>query len=537
MAARGRSALISYGEEALVGEAFGSLENYNYSNKDGSWSGSNFSLPYKSDPEDTPASASMELISSGKYLEAPYWDQFTFVSEDAGSFSFKFTPAGLPQVDIVLYGDPDEPQYMQVMSCEVAFCAADPDSIRYRSYYYYSTDDQGRIYTKRETGREVDQRGETVNFSDYTVDSVEHLSARPDELNFNIARTPVGDASSKVTAPVEVPADTAFGYFIIPVTFAGSDKVFKFMVDTGASVCLMTTEAAQAAALVFDMQTTGHGHGSRAKLSVGLCTTASVGAQGGPQAPLSGFAATQIPETNVDLLKALASYGTSGIMSVDMLHQYVVKFDHPGGKLVLYPPQLFKADADVPRPNIEIWLDVEDLIYCKGRIADQLEGDVVIDTGLQQDLSVMRETLDMHGLKLEKVAERDNTVLGGIKKFDYVNVPSFEIGPLRMENKMASVTDDDRGTYAARGLLGFVGITLFADGPVTLDLFNQRMYIEAPAKLGYFPGLTPPPDAKAGEDQPADSEEQEQQPVPEEKQPEKTKLPISIGAVPGRNLA
>jgi hypothetical protein len=540
-----------YGDEWLVRETFGKLVTTNYSNKDGSWSGSNFSLPYKTEAEDAPAAASMELLSNGKYLEAPYWEHFTFISEDAGSYTFRFTPPDLPQVDLVLYGDPDDPQYLQIMSADVAFCAADPDSIHYRSFYYYSVDAQGHIYTKRETGREVDQRGESVNFSDYVVDKVEPLSTRPDELNFNIARTPVGDLSSKLTAPVEIPADTTKGYFIIPVTFAGTDKTFQFMLDTGASVSMLTSEAVKAAGLTIDIDKTAHGHGTRAQLGVGLCTTASLGAAGGPQAPLAGFPATQIPDTNKDLLDAIASYGTAGILGVEVLHQYVVKFDHPGGKLILYAPQSFRppkqlpdltwAASDVPNPNIEIWLDVEDLIYCKGRLADQLDGDVAIDTGLQQDLSVLRETLDMHGIKLDKVGERDNTVLGGVKKFDYVTVPSFEIGPLRMENKVASVTDDDRGTYAARGLLGFIGITLFQDGPVTLDLFNQRMYIEPPAKLGYFPGLMPPPLQQSGNDtQDKDKEKDKDKDKDKNQsggeQPGKTKLPINIGALLNRHL-
>lgn len=542
-----------YGEEWLVRETFGKLVTTNYSNKDGSWSGSNFSLPYKSEGADNPAAAAMELLSNGKYLDAPYWDNFKFITEDAGSYSFRFTPPDLPEVDIVLYGDPDDPQYLQIMSAEVGYCAADPDSIRYRSYYYYSVDDKGHIYTKRETGREVDQRGESVNFSDYVVDKVEPLGARPDELNFNIARTPVGDLSSKLTAPVEIPSDTTKGYFIVPVTFAGTDKTFQFMLDTGASVSMLTAEAVKAAGLTIDLDKTGHGHGTRAQLGVGLCTTASLGVAGSQQAPLAGFPATQIPDTNKDLLDAITSYGASGIIGVEVLHQYVVKFDHPAGKLILYPPQLFKpptqlpdlswAESDIPNPNIEIWLDVEDLIYCKGRLADQLDGDVVIDTGLQQDFSVLRETLDIHNIKLDKVGSHDNTVLGGVKKFDYVNVPSFEIGPLRMENKVASVTDDDRGLYAARGLLGFIGLTLFQDGPVTLDLFNQRMYIEAPSKLGYFPGLTPPPLQQSGsETKPEAKPKDEEEGADKESgksggdQSKKTKLPINIGVLLDRHI-
>jgi hypothetical protein len=528
-----------YGTEWVVREKFGSLESFHANSADGSWSGSNYSLTYKVEPDDSPASAVMDLLGSGAYLEEPYWSSFTYAGEDAGGYKFHFAPAGLPEVTVVLYSDPEAPEHLQLMSTEVAFCASDPDSIVYRSYYYYTADSEGRLYTQRETGREIDQAGETVNFSDYRVTGVEQLEARPAELDFSRQRVPIGEASASVTAPVEVPADTSKGYFIVPMTFPHSDQVFQFMLDTGASVTLMTQAAAAAADLSHDIQTMAHGHGSRAALVLGLCRAAAIGAPGGPQAPLSGFPATQIPETNKDLLGALESYGAAGILGNTVFEQYVVKLDHPGGKITLYPPQLFRppvklpdgkfAESDVPIPNIAFDLDCEDLIFCIGKLDDKVKGEVVIDSGLQQDLSLLRETLDANNLKLEKVDERSNTVLGGVKKFQYVKVPSFELGPLRMVNKIASVTDDDSGTYAARGVLGFIGLALFQDGPVWLDVFQQRMYVGPPVKLGYFPGLTPPPGGEKQAEQ-KEGDGKEQKSAPEDGQKGKTKLPVNIGS-------
>jgi len=527
-----------YKDSWLIKQTFGDIVSLSYKGPEGSWSGSNYGLPYKIEPQDSPASAVLEMLSDGAYLSDPLWATFTYVGEDAGGYNFRFAPPGLPPVDVVLYSDPEDPQYLQVMGVSLSLAPNDPDCLSYRAFYYYEVDAQGRIYSKRETGREVDPQDTTVSFTDFDVEHAEYLTQPPPELKFDFARTPVGQAGAALTAPVEVPVDADKGYFIVPVQFTGSDRAFKFLLDTGASASLFSPDAATAAGLKPVLNVTGHGHGSRASFEMGMCTTASIGAQSAPdaqvRAPLMGFPATLIPDTNKDILGTLQFYGADGILGVSVLNQYVVRFDYPGHRIVLYPANLFNADKDVPRPNIEIWLDVEDLVYCKARLNGQLEGQVVVDTGLQQDMSLLSETLNTAGITLEKVEERNNTVLGGVKKFSYVKVPLLELGPLEMRDKIASLTEDDQGNMSARHLLGFIGMSMFVDGPVTLDLFAQRMYIEAPAKLGYFPGLTPPPSKEQGEAKPPANEKTKGEKGDEKHK--KTELPIKIGCSPDRVL-
>jgi hypothetical protein len=497
-----------YGDEWLVQQHFGKLDTVSYSKLDDMWSGSNYSLPFKLEPEDNPASITMNLISNGQYLEEPYWDYFTYEGEDAGGFNFLFRPPDMPQVELVLYSDPEEEQYLQIMSSEIALAENDPTSINHRSYYYYQFDDEGRILTSRETGREIDNEGETVNFMDFVVDEHELLGQRPAALQFDTTRHPVGDASATLDGPVAIPVDIDKGYFLVPMNFADSDETFLFLFDTGATAALFSPAAAEASGLTADLEVTGHGHGSRSKFQLGLCTTASMGEAGSEaQAPLAGFPATRISEENTEVLDALAWYGAAGILGVSPLHQYVISFDHAQRQIVCFPPDGFDAGAQLSTPNLELWLDVEDLIYAKGRLVDQVEGEVIIDTGLQQDLAILGETAAANGLELEKIDERNSTVLGGVRSFDYVKVPSFELGPLRMENKVASLTDDDRGSLSARGLLGFVGITMFFGVRITLDLFDQRMYIEDPLGTGLFEGLVPGQPEDGGEPESAPEDE------------------------------
>jgi hypothetical protein len=87
------------------------------------------------------------------------------------------------------------------------------------------------------------------------------------------------------------------------------------------------------------------------------------------------------------------------------------------------------------------------------------------------------------GMTFDKVGTHADTVVGGVKNYDYVTLPSFDLGPLRLENKVASMTEDDNGTLTARKMMGFIGSSLFMQARVTLDLFNQRMYVEPPAQL------------------------------------------------------
>lgn len=481
-----------YGDEWMVDEHFGSLTTISYSDKDEMWSGSNYSLPFQLDRKDNPASFTMNLISNGEYLEAPYWDYFTYDGEDAGGYNFTFAPPDLPKVKVVLYSDPEDPQYLQMMSTEIRLSETDPTSITYRSYYYYDVDDQGRILTSRETGREIDNEGQSVNFMDFVVTGHEMTNGRPPELNFDKSRKPVGTQSESLSGPVTIPVNVDKGYFLVPVNFAGSDKTFLFLFDTGANASLFGPEAAAAAGLTKDREVVGHGHGSRTMFELGMCTSASMGEAGSPdQAPLAGFPASQISDENTAVLDALKWYGAAGIMGISPLNQYVISFDSGEQHIVCYPPSKFDATKDLGKPNLELWLDVEDLVYAQGKLDDQLEGEVVIDTGLQQDLALLHETLDANGIELEKVRTANGTVLGGVRSFDFVKVPSFELGPLRMENKVASLTDDDRGSLSARGLLGFVGVTMFFGVRVTMDLFAQRMYIEDPQNTGLFKGLVP----------------------------------------------
>jgi hypothetical protein len=159
-----------YDGDYLIREHFSGLESYSYRTADGAYSGSNHSLPYRVEAGDSPASNALGMLSSGKYLDDPHWESFVYVGEEAGAYRFRFTPAGLPPVEVLLYNDADEPEFLQLMSTEVGLAPEDDHSIRHRSFYYYALDADGKLYTNRETGRELDQDGQTVNFSEYTVE-------------------------------------------------------------------------------------------------------------------------------------------------------------------------------------------------------------------------------------------------------------------------------------------------------------------------------------------------------------------------------
>jgi hypothetical protein len=466
--------------EWVVRQQFGDLVGMNYDGPQGSWSGSNYSLPYENDQAGSPASACLNLLTNGKYLEEPYWSKFTYVDDTAGGYNFRFTPDGLPSADVVLYADANSPDYLQIMSVSIRLSPDDPDSNTYRSFYYYKQAPDGHLYTQRETGREIDGRGETSSFSEFTVEKVEHADSIPAEDQFNFERKP--PAIAHIDHPIEIPVDVSSGYFVIPITFAGSDKTWTFIFDSGASASLFTPEAAAAAGLVPDVNVPAHGHGGRVDFQMGLCEGASIGrADSGEQVPLGPFPCARVSESNKDVLNAFESYGVGGILGVAILHQYVATFDNFESKITFMSPEQFNG-ADLPRPNLELWLDVEDLIYFTGYISDNvraepLRGQVVLDTGLQQKLSILEETVDATGLKFDKVSSRNNTVLNGIRKFDYVKVPRFDVAVLSWQNVEASLTNDDKGTLSARGLIGFVGVPFFYGTRVTVDLFNQRMYV------------------------------------------------------------
>jgi hypothetical protein len=465
----------------FVEQKFGDLEYYNLTSPDGMWDGSNYTLPYELTPEDNPAVAVISLLADGSYLEEPYWSAFNYTGEEAGGYVFDFAPEGMIPVKVVLFADEDEPYYLQIMSTELKLADNDPDCYTHRTYYYYKVDDQGRFLLERETGRDIDSQGQTASFIEFDTETAEEISALP-ELDFNFRRVPPGGVSINQPAPVTVPVDVSNQYFIVPVTFTGSDKTWHFIFDTGASTTLLSPEASDAAGMEYSLTVPTHGHGSKVDFKVGLCKTAALGEAGSAaQMPLGGFVATRIPDDKEDLLKLLALYGADGIMGNSLLHQYVVTFDHPNAQLILYPPQLFNPGKDVHEQSVVFELDTEDLIYTEATLNNDIKGEVVIDTGMQDDLSLLEETVNNHDLKLEKVDAKNAIVVGGVRSFDQIIVPSFAMGPFELVDQVASLTSDDRGTMTARGVLGFVGVTMFFDTRVTIDLFGERMFVEPPA--------------------------------------------------------
>jgi len=517
--------------ESYVRQAFGEVDSITYSGAQGYWTSSSTSLPYQFEAQDNPANMSLSLLSDGSYMEEPNWSLFTYSGEDAGGYNFEFRPVGLPAVKIVLYADPEEPQYLQLMSAEIQLSPNDRHSSTYRSYYYYQSGPNNGIYTQRETGRELDSSGRTVSFSDYNVTEIAPMTALPAEAQFDFERKPPGNAGSTMTAPVDIPVDTSKAYFLVPITFEGSDKTWVFLFDTGASASLLSPAAAAAAKLGEDLLVPGHGHGTTVDFHVGLCKTASLGRADAPpeqHVALTPFPAASISESNRDVLEALASYGADGIVGVSLLEQYVMTLDHGASKITVIPKQLFDMNTMVKRPNIEYILDAEDLLYITGAVKDgqgkALKGDIALDSGLQINLALLRETVEFEGLSLEHVGQRNNTVLGGVRQFDYVKVPLFDLGPLSWTDVIASLTEDDNGSLSGRGALGFVGVPLFFGSRVTIDLFAQRMYIE-------------PGDPEKFKQQMEGGPAKEEEKKPEEKSGG-SELPVNIGLVGGeRNHA
>ena len=462
----------------LVKYNYGELESYSYYGEQGNWTGSNYTLPYEIEDMDNPSSAVMNLLASGAYLEEPYWDDLHYIDEDASGYNFVFSPKGLPEVKLVMYSDPEDPEYMQVMTSEVRFAPADPESITYRTFYYYTTDENGRLITEKETSSEVDQNGVRVNFTSYNVDHSSILEEMPEEFGFDFERHPVGNPAKIAPEGVDIDIVVKGAYIFVPLTFEGSDTTHLFLLDTGASASLFTPAASADAKFETSLNTTAHGHGTSADFSIGMCNSAYLGRVGEERIKLSGFPATTIPPENNSLIDTLGSYGATGLMGVSMFHQYITRFDIANSKIRLYNAEGFDPDLALSKPYAWLELDVEDLIYALGRLNNSVMGEVVIDTGLQLDLALLSETLDYYGIKLETKYTSDSTVVGGKRSFDFVEVPSFDIGPLHLENKIASLSSDDRGTMSGRHLLGYVGVFFLQDQRVTLDLFSQKMYVE-----------------------------------------------------------
>jgi hypothetical protein len=74
----------------VVRQQFGDLTAMNYDGPQGSWVGSNYSLPYQTDAQSHGASSTLALLTNGRYLQSPHWENFRYIDDVAGGYNFRF---------------------------------------------------------------------------------------------------------------------------------------------------------------------------------------------------------------------------------------------------------------------------------------------------------------------------------------------------------------------------------------------------------------------------------------------------------------
>lgn len=487
-----------YEHRNLVHQTFGDLVWSDYSFGGSIWTTANFTLPYEVEPEDVPYSRSIHLLNTGRYLEDEFWPYFEFVGEDAAGYNFIFAPPDLPPVEVAVKNDPPDPGHLLIMKLEFRRAEHDPECYSRRIYQHYAQDPAGPVYVERETGREFDASGETVSFIEYTIDTLEWLESEPEDLKFDTTRQPIFAGTAAMDSAVSIHLGNEQGILYVPVTFAGSERTFMFMLDTGATQTLMTPDAAAASGFRASMVMPSHGHGSRADFELGLCTTASLGESGAETtAPLGGFAATRLEEGS-ELVAMLESVGFDGIMGIAPLHQYVTIFNTVDRQLTLVPPHLFDPALIMNERTLVFDLDAEDLVYIPAELNGWLTGELMIDSGIQEKFALLEETLDYHGVFAEVIGSQEHMVVGGRRDFEYVEIESLKLLPseappgvpdIVITNGRGYVSEDDLGALSARQLLGFFGSGFFMDARLTFDLFNQKLYVELPAPPPSFPSI------------------------------------------------
>ncbi len=242
----------------------------------------------------------------------------------------------------------------------------------------------------------------------------------------------------------------------------------RFLVDTGASRTLVSTEFAERAKLPTSPEGTFES-GSDAILSRGrICESVVLG-------PMTTTRLI-VAEVRDDALGSVLGPSVDGMFGVDVLRLMVGEFDFKAGTLTIRDPA-----QPVPGVSADDWISVE---MATGRpcVRCTFEGDheglFLLDTGSDGGVQFFsRAVREFNLLEGRRVSERTIRSVYGRGTAGRGTLDWIQLGPHRIEKPQADFFMDEPRRSP---LTGQIGRTMLRDFVLVTDLGNRRIALKKP---------------------------------------------------------
>lgn len=288
---------------------------------------------------------------------------------------------------------------------------------------------------------------------------------------------------------VEIPFVLNSNHIHIPVGIAqtgkrllGGAKPLNFLLDSGAGMPVLDTEAAKDLGLKTVGKFEGHGVGE-ATQEVNLVTLSSI--------RLGDLVIDSVSAATIGL-KPLNKYEgmpVEGILGYDIFSRFVVKIDYENQKLTLYEPSSFEYEGK--GETLPITLE-SNHPHIKAKIDGQYEGNFVIDCGARTSLSLHTPFVQKHDL-LAKTGKKLDVFsgigIGGKVMGKVARVKSIQIGSFRISAPLTTLASSEKGAFASEKIDGNIGGGILKRFTVIFDYPNKRMILEPNRNFAYEDNL------------------------------------------------
>lgn len=307
-----------------------------------------------------------------------------------------------------------------------------------------------------------------------TAESVlDKMDPAPEITDADFRRPPESEVARVKEGAISVPFQFVNNEIIVPVRI-NNKYDYKFIVDTGASQCVLDKEAASA---------------------IGPYSTADFSITAGAKAmPLSYMTMDSfrvgdctldsIPALVTDLSAFQASLGhrPAGLLGASVLRRFLVTIDFPNKKLILADPK----KVTVPPKALVVPTSPtfgSTALVVSGKVNDKHDLNFLVDTGAAFNnlpRSLAKPLMSGQLLPVGKIFGLDGEKLDiGMLKLNNV-----KLGPLTLEKPVFALSPDTAGGAGGlfgAGAMGILGNPIWSQFCMTVDYKGERLFLEPPS--------------------------------------------------------
>ncbi|MGH9766419.1 MAG: aspartyl protease family protein [Blastocatellia bacterium] len=329
----------------------------------------------------------------------------------------------------------------------------------------------------------------TIRKSDLD-DAVITLTEVKNNVPLDDARFEKPAAASKATLEPDTRTNTINDTLTIPFelsdnhihlqTRINGSGPFSFVLDTGASVCVINEK--RAAELGLKLRDLG-------ELDIGVAeVSAQVALANGISFSLPG---AEIPTKRAvvisfDYLESVYDHPIDGVLGLDVFKQFVVEIDYAARAIRLHDPKKyvysgrgalvpFRLAGNVPVARSKIGLPGQPAI----------EGEFEIDTGMSESLLLRTPFVKKHNLSVsaQKKFPSISVGVGGEAKMVVGRVPVLQLGSVAIKAPVTLYSQAGKGELASNSNIGIIGGEILRRFTAIFDYSRKRMILEPNAAL------------------------------------------------------